>query len=134
MNELGDYIPPEQQYCWRDHNLYKTLNDANTKKVDTELSLHNAQEELYMIRHIPWIVSNLPKPDLLYPMQLRMLDHLQKWIFHFMEMHQRLDKYNAIWLSLPAFHNFTPKNTSYEVIPNGTERRWRIGLGTHLQL
>jgi hypothetical protein len=34
-----------------------------------------------------------------------MLDHLQKWIFHFMKTHERLNKYNAIWLSLPAYHN-----------------------------
>jgi hypothetical protein len=30
-------------------------------------------------------------------MQIGMLDHLQKWIFHFMKMHERLDKYNATW-------------------------------------
>jgi hypothetical protein len=43
-----------------------------------------------------------------------MLDHLQKWIFHFMKMHKWLDKYNAIWLFVPAYHDLTPKNKSYE--------------------
>jgi len=30
-------------------------------------------------------------------MQIGMLEHLQKWIFHFMNMHEQLDKFNAIW-------------------------------------
>jgi len=54
-------------------------------------------------------VSNLLKPDLLHTMQIGMLDHLQKWVFHFMKMHKWLDKYNAIWLSVPAYHDLTPK-------------------------
>jgi hypothetical protein len=45
-----------------------------------------------------------------------MLHHLQKWIFHFMETNERLDKYNAIWLTVPAYHDFTPKNKSYEEV------------------
>jgi len=47
-------------------------------------------------------------------MQIGMLDHLQKWIFHFMKTHKQLDKYNAIWLSVPAYQNLTQKNMSYE--------------------
>ena len=56
-------------------------------------------------------------------MQIGMLDHFQKWIFHFMKTHERLDKYNAIWLSVPAYHDLTPKNKSDEVVSqwNGKE-------------
>jgi len=54
-------------------------------------------------------VSELPKVDLLHTMHIGMLDHLQKWIFHFMKKHERLDKYNAIWLSVPAYHDLTSK-------------------------
>jgi len=78
-----------------------------------------------VFRHIPGIVSNLPKPHLLHTMQIGMLDHLQKWIFHFMKRHERLDKYNAMWLSVPAYHNLTPKNKSYEEVSqwNGKEMK-----------
>jgi len=48
--------------------------------------------------------TNLPKPDLLDTMQIYMID-LQKLIFDFMELEERLNKYNAICLSLPACHN-----------------------------
>jgi hypothetical protein len=49
-------------------------------------------------------------------MQIGMLDHLQNWIFHFMKTHEQLDKYNAIWLSVPAYHDLTPQNKSYEEV------------------
>jgi len=70
-------------------------------------------------------VSDLPKPDLLHTMQIGMLDHLKKWIFHFMKMHERLDNYNAIWLSVPAYHDLTPQTKSYEEVSqwNGKEMK-----------
>jgi len=37
-NELGDYVHPDKQHPRRDHNLYRTLSDANTKAADAELS------------------------------------------------------------------------------------------------
>jgi len=69
-------------------------------------------------------------------MQNGMLDHLQKWIFHFMRTHEWLDKYNAIWLSVPAYHNLTPKNKSYDDVSqwNGKEMkemsRYLLGVVT----
>jgi len=108
-NELGDYVPPDKQHPRRDHNLCRTLNDANTKAADAELLTRHVHRGFNMFRHSPCIVSDLPKPDLLHTMQIGMLDHLQVWIFHFMKMHERLDKYNAIWLSVPAYHDLTPK-------------------------
>jgi len=67
-----------------------------------------------MLRHIPCIISYLPKPDFLHSIQIGRLDHRQKWIFHIMKTHERLDNYNAILLSVPAYHDLTPKNKSYE--------------------
>jgi hypothetical protein len=78
----------------------------------------------------------LPKPDLLDTMQIGMLDHLQKWIFHFIKMYERLDKYNAIWLSMTAYHDLTPKTKSYEEVSqwNGKEMkemsRYLLGVVT----
>jgi len=74
---------------------------------------------------MPYTGSDLPKTDLLHIMQIGMLHHLQKWIFHFMKIDERLDKYNPIWLSVPAYQNLTPKEKSCEEISqwNGEERR-----------
>jgi len=36
-NKLGDYVPPDKEYPRRDHNLYRSLGDANTKEADAEL-------------------------------------------------------------------------------------------------
>jgi hypothetical protein len=69
------------------------------------------------------MVSNLPKPDLLHTMQIGMLHNLQKWIFHFMKIHEWLDKYDAIWLSVPAYHDLTPKISDMRKFLNGMGRR-----------
>ena len=77
------------------------------------------------IRHISCIMSDLPKPDRLHTMQMGMLDHLRKWMFHFMKMHKWLDKYNAIWLSVPAYHDLTPKNKTYEEVSQWNEKEMK---------
>jgi hypothetical protein len=52
-------------------------------------------------------VSDLPEPDILHSVQISLVDHLQKLIFHLMTMHKWLDKYNARWLSVPVYHKLT---------------------------
>jgi len=78
-----------------------------------------------VFQHIPYIVRDISKLDLLYTMQIGILDHLKQWIFHFMQTNEQLDKYNAIWVSVPAYHDLTPKKKSYEeVCPwNGKEMK-----------
>jgi len=112
-NNRGDHVHPDKLHLWRDQNLYRKLSDANTKADDAELSSCHVHQGFNTIRHIPCIVSDLPQPNLLHTMQIGMLDHLQKCIFHFMKTHERLDKYNAIWLSMPAYHDLTPNNKLY---------------------
>jgi len=94
-NELGDYVPADKQHHRRDHNLYRMLSDANNMAADAELSSRHVHRRFNMFLHIPCMVSDLLKPDLLHTMQISMLDHLQKWIFHFMKTHKWLDKSNA---------------------------------------
>jgi hypothetical protein len=62
-------------------------------------------------------------------MQIGMLDLFEKSIFHIMKRHKWLDMYYEMWLSVPAYHNLTPKNMSYEEVSqwNGKaikEMRW----------
>ena len=109
-------MPSDKQHPRLDHNIFRTLSDGNTKAADAELSSCRVHRGFNVFRHIPCIVSDLPKPDLLHTMQIGMLDHLQKWIFHFMKTQKHRDKYNGIWLSMAAYHNLTPKNTSYEEV------------------
>jgi len=133
-NEVGDYVLPDKQHPWWNHNLYRTLSDANTKETNAELSSRYVDRGLCVLHQIPCIVSELPKPNLLDTMQNGMLDQLQKWIFHFMKTHEQLDKYNAIWLSVPAYHILKQKNMSYEEVSQWNGRRWRKWAGTCLEL
>jgi hypothetical protein len=50
-----------------------------------------------------------------------MLEHLEKFIFHFIKMLKQLNKYNAVWLSVPAYHNLILQNKSFEEIPQWQE-------------
>jgi hypothetical protein len=65
-----------------------------------------------------------------------MLDNLLKWILHIMKLHIRICKYMAICLSVPAYHDLTPKYKSYEEVPqwNGKEMkqmsRYLLGVVT----
>jgi hypothetical protein len=58
-------------------------------------------------------------------MQIGILDYLLKWIFHFIKTHKQLDKYNAIWLSMPAYQDLTRISKSYEEVSqwNGKETK-----------
>jgi len=101
-NKLGDYVPPDKQHPRWDHNLYRTLSDANTKAAYTALSSRHVHRSFIMFWQIPCIVCDPLKPDLLHSLQIGMLDHLQEWISHFMMTDERLNIYNATWLSVPA--------------------------------
>jgi hypothetical protein len=82
--------------------------------------------------HISWIMNNLPRPDLLYTMQISMLHH-------FVNTHRQLDTYNVIWLSVAAYQDFTPENKSYEDVSEwyGEEitemRQYLLGVVTQSQ-
>jgi hypothetical protein len=101
-NAHDDYVPPDDQHPWRDYNLYQTRSDAISKAANAKLLRCYVHSEFNMFRHIPCIMSHLPKTNLLHTIQIGMLDHLHRWIVHFMKTHEPLVKYNAIWLSMPA--------------------------------
>jgi len=135
-NEPGDYMRLDNEQPRRDHILYQMLSDADPMTANAELLSCHIHQGFNVFRHIFCIVSDLPKPDLLHTMQIGMLDHLQNWILHFMKTHERLNKHKAIWLSVPAYHDLTPENKSYEEVSqrNGTEMkemsRYLLGVVT----
>jgi hypothetical protein len=92
------------------------LGDAKPNAANAECSSRLVYQRFDVFCKILFILTNLRKPDLLHTMQIGMLDHLQEWIFHFMKTHQGFNKSNAIWLSVPAYHNLTPKHKSNDEV------------------
>jgi hypothetical protein len=45
-----------------------------------------------------------------------MVDHLQKSIFDIMKTHDRVNKYNAMWLSVPAYNHVLLKTMSHQEV------------------
>jgi hypothetical protein len=121
--QLGDYVRPDNQHSQRNNNLLRMHSDANTKAADPQLSSRHGHREYNVFRHIPFIVIDIPTPDLHHTIQIGMVDHLQKCIFHFMKTYEQLGKYNATLLCVSAYHDLTPKTKSYEDVSqwNGNE-------------
>jgi hypothetical protein len=124
-NKLGDFVPPDKQHLRRYHKLSGRLSDVNHIAADAELSSRHVHQGFNVFQHIPCIVSALPKPEPFHPMQIGMLDRLQKRIFHFMKKYERLDKKNVVWLSVPTYHDITPKNKSYEEISQSNGKQMK---------
>jgi hypothetical protein len=124
-NVLRDCVPCDKQHPRRDHNLYITRSNTNTQVADAKLSSCLVHQGFNVFRHIPCMRSDLPKADLAHTMLIGMLHPLPKWIIHFIKTHERLDNHNAIWLSVPAYHDFTPKHKLFEDVPqwNGQEMK-----------
>jgi hypothetical protein len=66
------------------------------------------------------VVSELPKPDLLHTMQLGMLKHLLQWLNQLLKKYNRLDRFNDLWLSVPAYPDFTKPTKAYEEVSQWT--------------
>jgi len=73
MKELGDYVPSDKQHPQWDHDLYRTFRDADTKAADAERLSRHVHRRFNVFWHIPCIVSDLPKPDLLHTTHIGML-------------------------------------------------------------
>ena len=107
--------------------------------ADAKNFSHHVHRRFNMLWQITHIGSDFPKPDLLHTIEITMLDHLQKWIFHFMKTHELLDNYNAIWLPVPAYHDLIPNIKSYNEVSqwNGKEinqmSRYMHGVVTQSQ-
>jgi hypothetical protein len=112
------------------------LSDVNTMAAEAELLSHHVHPGFNLFRYNPGIMSRFPRPNLLDAMHIGLLDHLPKWIFCFMKTHKWLDQYIAIWLSVPAYLNPTPKNKSYEVVSQWNDKKMKeisqylVGVGT----
>jgi hypothetical protein len=99
------------------------LSNANTNPATTELTLCHVHGEFNGFRHVPCIISEPLERTLLHTTQIDMLEHLEKFIFHFIKMLKQLNKYNAVWLSVPAYHNLILQNKSCKKFLNGKRMR-----------
>jgi hypothetical protein len=84
-------VQPGKQHSRRIHNLYRTTSIANSKAADGELSTRHVDRVFNMFRHIPWIVSDLLKSDLLHTILIGMVDYRHKLIVNFMKMDEQLE-------------------------------------------
>lgn len=122
QGEMGDLSRRKDQHPLRDHTLYRQLSERNTPESIASLKQHNVNPGFNILWYLDCVTSELPKPDLLHTMQIGMLKHLLQWLHEFLKQHKRLDKFNDIWLSVPAYLNMTKPRCAYEEVS-----RWNGG-------
>jgi hypothetical protein len=105
----------------RNHALYARLYHRMDPRL-LELGVKPMANTLW------WLICNpvdLPKPDVLHTIQLGMLKHLLEWIHAFLKQYNRLDRFNAIWLSIPAYLDMTRRTKAYEEISQWTGKEYK---------
>ena len=123
QGEMGDLRERTDQHPLQDHTLYCQLSEENTPESIAELKRRNVNPGSNVLWHLDCVTCDLPKPDLLHTMQIGMLKHLLLWLHEFLKQHKRLEKFNDIWLSVPAYLDMTKPRCAYEEVSwwNGGE-------------
>jgi hypothetical protein len=120
--EMGDMPRVEDRCPPRDHTLYRKLWEDDTAQSLANLKCRNVNTGWNILWSLESIISDLPKPDLLHTMQIGMLKHLLGWLQDFLKHHKRLEVFNNIWLSVPAFLDMSKPRCAYEEVS-----RWNGG-------
>ena len=106
--EMGNLPCQHKRHNLKDHNIYCMLSDSNSPLSIAKLQTPRCESRIqHLIAYLDRITSDLPKPDLLHTIQIEMLKLLLTWVDQFLKQHKRLDKFNNIWLSVPAYLDTT---------------------------
>ena len=123
QEKMGDMPEPGDCYPQRNHRLYDQLWEKNTAQSIADLKGRNVNAGYNILWRLESNTSELPKPDLLHTMQIGMLKRLLGWLQDFLKYHKRLELFNDIWLSVPAFLEMSKPRCAYEEVSrwNGKE-------------
>jgi hypothetical protein len=117
-NEMGDYRPSHDRPPPLDHRQYAAWDATHDV---ASLESHRVNAGTVALRTLPdCTVADLPKPDLLHTMHLGMLAHLLAWLQSFLKEHQRLERFNNVWLSVPAYRTMSAPGKAYREISHWT--------------
>ena len=122
QEKMGDHLRPADRYPIRNHTLYRQLWEQDTPQSIADLKSRNVNPGFNILWGLESVTSLLPKPDLLHTMQIGMLKHLLGWLQEFLKQHKRLELFNDIWLSVPAYLDMSKPRCAYEEVS-----RWNGG-------
>ena len=121
--EMGNLSCRHERHNLQDDNMYCMLADSNTSLSIAKVKFHDVNPGFNILWYLNCITSDLPNSDLLHTMQIGILKHLLTWLHEFLKQHKRLDKFNNIWLLVPAYIDMTKPRCAYEEVShwNGGE-------------
>ena len=122
QEKMGDMLRLADRFPPRDHTLYRRIWERETTQSEANLRSRNVNPGFNILWYLESVTSDLPKPDLLHTMQIGMLKHLLGWLQDFLKQHKRLEQFNDIWLSVPAYLDMSKPRCAYEEVS-----RWNGG-------
>jgi Plavaka transposase len=100
----------------RDHKRYQQLfRDGSTESI-AELHQRGIRPTENPLWQTGANIHDLPKPDLLHTMQLGMIKHLIEWIEMLCKAHGRLQRFDDLWLQVPAYLEMTRPTRAYSEV------------------
>jgi hypothetical protein len=64
-------------------------------------------------------------PEILHTVYPGVLQHMMSWIVSFLKEHKRMDRFDAIWMGVPAYPDFLKFNKTYAVVSQWTGKEMR---------
>jgi DNA-directed RNA polymerase subunit N (RpoN/RPB10)/oligoribonuclease (3'-5' exoribonuclease) len=64
-------------------------------------------------------------PEILHTVYLGVLQHMMKWIVVFLKEHKRMDRFDAIWMAVPAYPDLLKFNKTYAAVSQWTGKEMR---------
>lgn len=101
----------------RNHAEYARRWTKGTEKDDDWLTEHGvrpAENTLWWLKYCD--LADFPKPDILHTLLLGMFKHLLTWLHAMLKQHGRMQRFDTIWLKVPAYLEMgSPKKRYSEV-------------------
>jgi hypothetical protein len=123
------------RYAQRDYSSYsERLNEVYDTGMDTR---HRTEASAYLqamgVRQTEAVFWSLESarlataaaPKMLHTVYLGILLHMMKLIVLFLKQHKRLDRFDAIWIAVPAYAGILKFNKAYGAVSQWTGKEMR---------
>lgn len=120
-----------RQFPRRDHETYQRKIESYNRTKDlskiTDLVAVGLKAIFNGLWTLPRIqLSEIHKPDLLHNVYLGLLKNLLDWVTAFLKQHERLDRFDDIWRSMPPYPGFAPPRKAFREVSQWQGKEMRM--------
>jgi hypothetical protein len=122
-DEFGTLEDRTKPATRRDHKEYCRLyraNDTSTLMTKNVRPIHNTLWDFEKLD-----IGKLPKPDLLHTIYIGVLKHAMEWLEGFLSKYHRMERFDGIWKSSPAYLDIPSPTKAYSEVSQWTGKEMR---------